>query len=420
MSTPEPFRANELLRVRRNRLILALAGSPLLFGVPALIVAAIAVKPMFLAFLIHAAAFGLAGLSIAWRKNWHPEVTPVAVRADHNGVTVGEEHVPRADIKQGFVMPGMTPQVQLRRRGLRTPVEIQVGSTGEGRALLRALGLDASQTVATFRGVSMMLAKRRYGMIIGLAFGGFIAGMMNALRFRGLSPAFGAMGFVLLATSIVAFAGLMIAPTRITVGADGIATRWLWQKRFYGFDEIDAVNRFERGYGRSHVVGLKLLLRDGKEVFLPMSQGSWGDGDAGIIEERVREAMETFRRGDAAADAALLRRGDRAVGEWVSALRSIGAGANADLRTAPVPRERLFRIVEDPSSPPADRAAAAIALGSELDADARARLQAAAEATAAPKLRIAIEKAASGSEAAEVEAALAEIEAAASEEARAS
>jgi hypothetical protein len=417
-STLEPFRANELFRVRRNRTILALAGSPLFLGVPALIIAAIAIDPVYVMYLFHSAALGILGLTIAWRRNWHPEVKPVAVRADANGVAVGEEHVPRAHIKQGFVMPGVPPQVQLRRRGLRTPVEIQVGSMGEARALLRALGLDASQTVATFRGISKLLAKRRYLMSVGLFFGGFVFGMTNVFRF--LSPAFSAVGVAMFAASALTFAVLMIAPMRITVGADGIATRWLWQKRFYGFGEISMVTRFERGFGRSRVVGLELLLRSGEEVFLPMSQRSWDDGDAGILDERVREAMEAFRRGDAAADAALLRRGDRAVGEWVSALRSIGAGANADLRTAPVPRERLFRIVEDPSSPPADRAAAAVALGSELDADARARLQAAAEATAAPKLRIAIEKAASGSEAAEVEAALAEIEAEAQEKARAS
>jgi hypothetical protein len=82
------------------------------------------------------------------------------------------------------------------------------------------------------------------------------------------------------------------------------------------------------------------------------------------------------------------------------------------MRTAPIPRERLFRVVEDASLDPTSRAAAAVALGLELDDEGRARLRAAAEAMAAPKLRFAIEKAASphAAEDSAIKAALAELE----------
>ena len=116
------------------------------------------------------------------------------------------------------------------------------------------------------------------------------------------------------------------------------------------------------------------------------------------IEERIQEAMETYRRGDAEGDAALVRRNGRDLGAWINALRSLGAGSNADLRTAPLPRERLFRIVESPTAAAGERAAAAVALGTELDEEGRARLRSAAEATAAPKLRIAIEQAAASAD----------------------
>jgi hypothetical protein len=129
-----------------------------------------------------------------------------------------------------------------------------------------------------------------------------------------------------------------------------------------------------------------------------------------LIEERIRDAMDAFHRDGTSVDASLLRRGERAVGVWVAALRSIGAGANADLRTAPMPGERLFRIVEDPASPAVDRAAAAVALGGDLDEQTRTRLRFVADATAEPRLRLAIEKAAAGEDKAEIEAALAEIE----------
>src|SRR5262249_28225525 len=158
------------------------------------------------------------------------------------------------------------------------------------------------------------------------------------------------------------------------------------------------VSRYEAGWGRSRRIGIKLTLRSGEEVQIPVTTRSWGDNELALIEERIREAREAYRTGGAEADAALLKRGDREVSAWVSMLRTIGAGANADMRTAPVPRERLFRIVEDPASPAIDRAAAAVALGADLDEDGRRRLADAAHATAAPKLRVAIEKAADRSD----------------------
>jgi hypothetical protein len=300
--------------------------------------------------------------------------------------------------------------VLLRRRG-RLPIELQAGSTEEGRGLLRALGLDASQTVAHFRTLSRALAKRRHWLLFGMGFAAFWLGLVNSLATRAHMGPSGATILVCLA-GLVAALSLLLAPARLSVGADGIAIRWLWTKRFLGYDEIREASRYEKGVGRSHVSGIRIILRSSEEVLVPVNQGSMADPTSvALIEERIREAAETFRRGDAAADAALLQRGDRPVAEWVSALRSIGTGANADMRTAPVPRERLFRIVEDPASAAADRAAAAVALGGDLDDDGRARLRSAALATAAPKLRVAIEKAAAGGDdEAELSAALAELE----------
>jgi hypothetical protein len=100
--------------------------------------------------------------------------------------------------------------------------------------------------------------------------------------------------------------------------------------------------------------------------------------------------------------------GTRTVSEWVTSLRAIGAGANADTRTAPFPRERLLRIVEDPTSPADDRAAAAVAVGASLGAEDRLRLRSVADAVVAPRLRVAIE-AAAGDDDAELETALAQV-----------
>jgi hypothetical protein len=412
MTEPPAFASSDLSLVRRNPWVLGLSLSPLL-GALALVVSGVAAKPGLFILPFQLVFVGIALAYFAYRRNWRPVVTKVSVRAGPDGVTVGDLFLPRGEIRAGFVLPGSTteaPRVILRRR-LRPEVQIQVWSTEEGRALLHALGLDASQTVAVFRTASLVLAKRRYGIALGaglaLLWVLFVQTIMHL-------PDMGRVVMIGAPFLIVLSAILSMMPSRFSVGADGIVLRWLWVRRFVGYDDITGVTRFDRGWGSSRVLGLSLALRSGGTVELPVSQSGrlWGDPAVtlALVEERIREAREAFRHGGTAADAALLRRGERDVGAWVTALRSIGAGANADLRTAPLPRESLFRIVEDPAAHAADRAAAAVALGSDLDDESKARLRSAAEATAAPRLRIAIEKAAGGDGEAELEAALAEID----------
>jgi hypothetical protein len=169
------------------------------------------------------------------------------------------------------------------------------------------------------------------------------------------------------------------------------------------------------------VHGLRIVLRSGSEVFVPVQRANLNlsDDKVALIEERIREAREAVRVGDVAVDAAMLQRGERDVKDWIADLRSIGTGANATLRTAPVPRERLIRIALDPTQAALARAAAAVALGAELDEETQSRLRTAAEATAAPKLRVAIEKAATGAEDGDIEEALRDVEQEAGRRARA-
>jgi hypothetical protein len=404
-----PFEG-DLVRVRRNPWILGLAMSPFLATIACLVSGALGSVPAAV-LMPYTLMLGVVLALTAWRRNARPVATEVRVHADPAGVTLTNEasgrrtHIRRDQVSAGLVLPGLAPRVVLRRR-FRPTVELQLTTTNEARALLRAIGLDASQTVASFRTLSRMQAKRRYGL--------GIAGLNAALFFLFVATSRAApIGFVLLVASSVVSAILSALPTRFDVGADGVVLRWLGRSRFIGYDRIRAVTRFDRRttWGRSAVRGVSLDLRSGEEVAVPVTSAGWSDpGEIAVIEERIRQAMETFRLGGTAADAAMLRRGGRGVRDWIVALRSLGAGANADMRTAPVGRERLFRIVEDPSLAPVDRAAAAVALGGDLDDEGRARLDAVAGAIAAPKLRFALEKAATAPDAAELEAALAELD----------
>lgn len=404
--TPAAFASKDLVRIRRNPWLLGLAASPLLLTLGA-IVTAIAGTPAALAFTMHPLIFAGVALVYVWRRNPRPVIEPARVAADADGVEIDGQRIPRSTIREGFVLPGSPPRVKLRRRWA-TPIELQVGSTDEARAILRALGLDVTQTVARFRTLSRAVSKRRYvAATLGSFFtvyAVFIIGLTRSRNDPTLAAATGVAFFV----GLLAMMTLMLMPTKLSVGADGVVLRWLFRDRFIAYGDIEGAEQYEKGWGRSRHIGIKLTLRSGEEVLIPTGQAKWNNEEMAIIHERMREAMEAFRLGDAAADAALLRRGARDVPEWIAALRAIGSGANADMRTAPLPRERLFRIVESPTAAVAERAAAAVALGGELDDEARGRLRIAAEATASPKLRVVLEAAASGAAEAEMEAALGE------------
>jgi hypothetical protein len=403
-----PFRA-ELVHIRRNPWIMGLAALPFA-GTLALLVLGL-FSPVFLLMVPHTIALGAVTTIHAWRRNFRPLTPSYVVTADARGLTVGPEFVPRSAIRGGLVNPGDgVPRVLLRRR-FDLPLELQAGSTDEARGLLRALGLDVSQIVAEFRTPSRLLDKRRYGAVFGLFMVMFAVVMSNASRMLSGYPYATGLTVAVFMSCLFSFVLLMLIPSRLRVGADGIEIRWLRWRNFLAYDHIMAASREERGWGNSQVVGLRVELGSGDTQFIPVQRGRWSSDQAALVLERIREAKEAVKDGDVAVDAAMLQRGSLTIVDWVRDLKAIGMGANATLRTAPVPRERLMRIVEDVSQPAPTRAAAAVALGGALDDDDRARLRVVAESTVAPKLRLSIEKAASDEDDDAIGAALAEVDA---------
>jgi hypothetical protein len=112
------------------------------------------------------------------------------------------------------------------------------------------------------------------------------------------------------------------------------------------------------------------------------------------VAVRIREGLTAFRAGQGAANvAALVSRSGRTAEDWLKALRDLATGG--EYRSAAVPSDQLWRIAEDPSSPPSARVGAAVALRSSLDEAGRSRLRAAASATVSPRVRVALDRAAS-------------------------
>jgi hypothetical protein len=233
----------------------------------------------------------------AYHANWRARVEPVQVRADAEGVVVNGRLTPRASIRAGLATPGISPRVVLRRH-LRFPVELQTESQEEAGALLHSLGLDASQKFADFYGRSWIEARWAYVVGVFLAFSlvGFVCSKL------------GEVGKVLLVPLWVMGVAVWLMPTRLRVGRDGVAIRWLWVHRIIGYGEIEDVGRYEQisGVGIT-TIGLQIQVRTGM-VRVPMGVRRWtvfgtwqrGESNLALAWERMREAARLFHRKTAA------------------------------------------------------------------------------------------------------------------------
>lgn len=203
---------------------------------------------------------------------------------------------------------------------------------------------------------------------------------------------------------------MAVSRTKIVVGNDGLLFSWCGSTRFLAYAEI----RLVRGVLTKSSVwnwdkhqrydGIEIHLANGEEV-------RFWTLESREVYMTVREAVDAWWGRDGSVKASLVERGTRDVRGWIATLRNIGSHATAGYRNLAIADE-LWRIVEDLAAPPDARAGAAVALQPSLGAEGRARLQRVAEVTAQPKLRIAIERAASSEEEAALMAALAEIESA--------
>jgi hypothetical protein len=390
--------------IRRNRVLLPVAVSAAVLGPVAAVVGATVGLPAVALLSPLLIVGGVIGSMAAFSQNPWTTDLPGDFEAGPEGLFEGGRLVLSSDqIRAGFVVPDPPrgPRVRIQRRN-RLPMEIRVRDEAEGRELLRALGLDATQRAATFSTPSRAITDPLWSVVLGVGFAGTF--MLLGL----LTRTIGLHGPGIQLPILAAYLGFMfLTRTGITVGADGILRSWLGKKEFWSYGDIESVGPFidDRYWRKQKWRGVELRLRSGARVRMPISsKQSLQSSSMDLIIERIREAMESHRQGDPAAETALLARQARSVADWIQSLRAIGSGANADHRTAPVAPERLFRIVEDPSLTASARASAAVALGTSLDATGKVRLKGAAVATAAPKLRIAIEAAADGDDAALAEA----------------
>jgi hypothetical protein len=174
---------------------------------------------------------------------------------------------------------------------------------------------------------------------------------------------------------------------RVTIGADGVLVAWplLRRRRFIPHGDIEAVDAPDA----ENVV---LRLKGGKtySISTRTSPGQPKSEQSALIE-RLTDAWEAYRAGVAPDALGLLARAGRGTLDWVRGLRALGEGQGSGYRGIGLTPEHLWRIAEDPSAPRESRVGAALALRPTLDDEGRGRLRVAAESSASPKVRVALE-----------------------------
>lgn len=315
-------------------------------------------------------------------------------------VTVGARAILARDrITSGVVMPGNEGTfVRLEQRA-GTSIDLKVDDVEKGREALTALGLDPAHAVARFHvlATSQLAWKRRawwaLASVLPILLGIPIAMMLH-------NPAL----IALAAPLVVAMALSTIVPARVTVGSDGISARRFGREEFIPLERVvDAIAVDGDPVFNATTAVVQLLDENGAVVReLVVDQKKEGpfteaihaavDARARALAERIREVIALRRRAGDAFDRRTLARGDRETSAWVSELRTLLRRARGFRDAEPPTPEALLAIVEDASAQPIDRVAAAIALAPS-GPDHRQRVRIAADATAAPALRIALEAA---------------------------
>jgi hypothetical protein len=209
---------------------------------------------------------------------------------------------------------------------------------------------------------------------------------------------------------------LSLASQSIRVGADGLWVGRTFRRRFIPIVDLERVEEgceFESDGVTAIPYECRRLILHRRRGLSPIKLPRVLESETMELAERIRGLIERAREGRARATSAL-ERGGRTIEAWTRDLRALVRPAG--FREASVPQDDLEQMLEDPTASFEQRLGAAIALGGKGAAEAEQKIRAAAQASAHPKLRIALESLASGADAAkEVEAVL-EAEAAEAEE----
>lgn len=329
--------------------------------------------------------------------------------------------VPMSEVDTGWTSKGHAAPVD------QVGVTLRSGETiiaevpaGEGPAKLEELGLDASKRrlqLPLWTGLESVLmgfAGSVLGLLAWLPLGGLGGDLLNRLDAADLSAP---LTFATLVPMMVlgALAMRRVKP-EVTIGSDGVIVAGgsiRAKKRFYPLDKVASVDVVRAPNARNQTLTVvKLRMVDGSDAdiasFLSTART---EALADTLANRVREAIAARDAAPAAEASSLLDDVGESVGAWLGSLRKLATQGDGYRSTA-LTRDRLVALVDDARAALRSRIGAAVLLAEKADAEGLARVRVAADACAAPRVRLALEKVADGAiDQAAIEAALAEEEA---------
>ena len=303
--------------------------------------------------------------------------------------------VPRSEVLDGWIEPlGGRFALVLRLRGGRRLV-VEGDDYAALCRVLAAAGASIEQQVFKVP-LGSIAAQHGNGPVFHLL-GPFLVGLFSLCGgvslLAGIRNGYSGAIFEGLFFTLVSLAfGYVLARTMITgevtVGADGITLKRLFQRRFVPYAEIESAEQEPKG--------VRVTTRGG-EIFLPVGTFVAERHEIGAaLAKRIEDGKEASRRSFDGAALGLLDRGGRSVSAWREALAQI-AHRGGDYRSSRIESADLAHVIEDASAPPERRIGAALALGSLPDGDAlKERVRVAAQASANEPVRIALAKALCG------------------------
>lgn len=250
------------------------------------------------------------------------------------------------------------------------------------------------------------LANDRLRNAFSLVFSGSFAGLLLSaslyLEGTGTYPRV----FVASLVGLVVSIALWMIPLHVTIGNDGLYLERLGRRRRVPFASIRALGSLAAEPNTVVVEldsGQRIPLRVNAATHSSTSKQLEGVlgirhqvepkmPETDLLRSAIQSALDDFRKREAHADAAaLLARSGRPTREWIREL--VQPRADSAYRGGLTSQEVLFRIVDDPAVDPTARAGAVLALRAKLDDEGRARVRVAAEASASPRVRVALESA---------------------------
>lgn len=295
--------------------------------------------------------------------------------------------IPVASVAGAMIVPtAPTGPVQIElllESGEQLLVDAEDAETA--RALLAEAGISLEKRTAR----TSFPASMRAVALLGALFGSFMAGPI-LLPMGGESIPGTIMWFAVVAAMFVG-AGIATSAPEVTVGLDGLQSRSARGTRFVSFDGVVDVRPTARG--------LELVKADGSTVPVPFylvgTPSRQAQRDA--LVDSVSEALEQRAKSSQDKEAmASLARAGRPVSSWREAIRELATSNN--YRTASLPFDGLTRVLSRADASAEDRIGAAIAMKATHPEEATERVRIAAQTCADPKVRIALERVADGSE----------------------